>query len=144
MLVGGEMDASIDFLEFRPSKIAAALVISCSGDMQTVVIDKAISSFTSVQKGRVLKCVELMKDLSFINGVATVAAQHSSASSFIVPQSPIGVLDETVVSLSYKSDKITVDPYTNSSHSSLNIKKEKTRRRRRQRRQRQQQQSFPT
>ncbi|KAE8696003.1 Cyclin-D2-1 [Hibiscus syriacus] len=96
----------IDFLEFRPSEIAAAVAISVSGEMQTA-IDKAISSFTFVQKGRVLKCVELMKDLSFINGAAPVATQHpSAAASSTVPQSPIGVLDAAACQ-SYKSDEIT-------------------------------------
>ncbi|KAK8606965.1 hypothetical protein V6N13_052717 [Hibiscus sabdariffa] len=114
----------IDFLEFRPSEIAAAVAISGSGDMQTVAIDKAISSFTSVQKGRVLKCVELMKEMPFINGAAAVATQHSSASSPTVPQSPIGVLD-AAASLSYKSDEITVGSYANSSHSSPGIKRRK-------------------
>ncbi|KAE8704934.1 Cyclin-D4-1 [Hibiscus syriacus] len=112
----------IDFLEFRPSEIAAAVAISVSGDMQTVAIDKAISSFTYVEKGRVLKCVELMKKL-FINGAATAAVttqQRSSASS-TVPQSPIGVLDAASC-MSYKSGEITVDP-------NANLSKEETRQR---------------
>ncbi|MBA0717479.1 hypothetical protein Golax_005293 [Gossypium laxum] len=94
----------IDFLEFRPSEIAAAMAIS----------------------GRVLKCVELMKDLTFINGdaakTANVATQHSSVST--VPQSPIGVLDAAAC-LSYKSDEITVGSCANSSHSSPDIKRRK-------------------
>ncbi|KAE8701142.1 Cyclin-D4-1 [Hibiscus syriacus] len=115
----------IDFLEFRPSEIAAAVAISVSGEMQTVAIDKAISSFTFVQKGRVLKCVELMKDLSFINGAAAVATRHSSAAaSSTVPQSPIGVLDAAACQ-SYKSDEITVGSSANSSHSSPDIKRRK-------------------
>lgn len=44
------MDAGIDFLEFRPSEIAAAIAISVSGDMQTLSIDEAVSSFTFVGK----------------------------------------------------------------------------------------------
>ncbi|XVF17332.1 hypothetical protein REPUB_Repub10bG0111600 [Reevesia pubescens] len=40
----------IDFLEFRPSEIAAAVAISVSGEMQTLAIDKAISSFIFVEK----------------------------------------------------------------------------------------------
>ncbi|KAE8671507.1 6-phosphofructokinase 5 [Hibiscus syriacus] len=111
----GEMDAGIDFLEFRPSEIAAAVAISVSGYMQTVAIDKAISSFTFVEKGRVLKCVELVKNLSFINGAAAAVTtqQHSSASS-TMPQSPIGVLDAASC-LSYKSEEITVGSNANSS-----------------------------
>ncbi|KAE8704068.1 Cyclin-D4-1 [Hibiscus syriacus] len=85
----------IDFLKFRPSEIAAAVAISVLGEMQTEAIDKAISSFTFVQKGRVLKCVEMMKDLSFINGAVAVETLHSSAAaSSTVPQSPIGVMPE--------------------------------------------------
>ncbi|TYH38232.1 hypothetical protein ES332_D12G097000v1 [Gossypium tomentosum] len=116
----------IDFLEFRPSEIAAAMAISVSGDMQTLSIDKAVSSFAFVGKGRVLKCVELMKDLTFINGdaakTANVATQHSSV--FTVPQSPIGVLDAAAC-LSYKSDEIAVGSCANSSHSSPDIKRRK-------------------
>ncbi|PPR95130.1 hypothetical protein GOBAR_AA25539 [Gossypium barbadense] len=116
---------SIDFLEFRPSEIAAAIAISVSGDMQTLSIDKAVSSFAFVGKGRVLKCVELMKDLTFINGAAAktanVATQHSAST---VPQSPIGVLDAAAC-LSYKSDEITVGSCANSSHSSPDIRRRK-------------------
>ncbi|XWS33384.1 hypothetical protein CRYUN_Cryun22dG0077500 [Craigia yunnanensis] len=113
----------IDFLEFRPSEIAAAVAISVSGEMQTLAIDKAISSFIFVEKGRVLKCVELMKDLSLINGSATANANVATASSSSLPQSPIGVLDAAC--LSYKSDEITVGSFSNSSHSSPGIERRK-------------------
>ncbi|XP_022740205.1 cyclin-D4-1 [Durio zibethinus] len=116
----------IDFLEFRPSEIAAAVAISVLGEMQTLAIEKAISSFIFVEKGKVLKCVELMKDLSLINGSAATAnanvATHPSAS--YVPQSPIGVLDAAAC-LSYKSDEITVGSCANSSHSRPDIKRRK-------------------
>ncbi|GMI68703.1 hypothetical protein HRI_000539600 [Hibiscus trionum] len=114
----------IDFLEFRPSEIAAAVAISVSGDMQTVAIDKAISCFTFVEKGRVFKCVELMKNLSFINGAAAMATQQHTSASSTVPQSPIGVLDAAAC-LSYKSDEITIGSNVNSSHSSPDIKRRK-------------------
>lgn len=39
----GELNAGIDFLEFRPSEIAAAVAISIAGETQTVDIEKAIS-----------------------------------------------------------------------------------------------------
>ncbi|KAH1082604.1 hypothetical protein J1N35_022365 [Gossypium stocksii] len=115
----------IDFLEFRPSEIAAAVAISVSGGMQTLALDKAIPSFISVEKGRVLKCVEVMKDL-LIKGPAKVNADvgRLSASS-AVPQSPIGVLDAATC-LSCKSDEIKVVPCANSSHSSTpDIKRRK-------------------
>ncbi|XP_022773885.1 cyclin-D4-1-like [Durio zibethinus] len=115
----------IDFLEFRPSEIAAAVAIFVSREMQTLPIDKAISSFVFAEKGRVLKCVELMKDLSLINGSATATANANVAtpSASSLPQSPIGVLDAAC--LSYKSDEITVGSCANSSHSSPDIKRRK-------------------
>ncbi|XP_022752041.1 cyclin-D4-2-like [Durio zibethinus] len=113
----------IDFLEFRPSEIAAAVAISVSGEIQTLAIDEAISSFIFVEKGRVLKCVELMKDLSLINGSATANANVATPSASSMPQSPIGVLDAAC--LSYKSDEITVGLCANSSHSSPDIKRRK-------------------
>ncbi|KAF4350417.1 hypothetical protein CsatB_023927 [Cannabis sativa] len=116
----------IDFLEFKPSEIAAAVAISVSGEVKAVDIDRAISSFTLVQKGRVLKCLELIKDLSLIsrcttNGVVSGSASVPSSSSLSsVPQSPVGVLDAATC-LSYKSDELTtvVSYAKNSSHTSL-------------------------
>ncbi|TXG60110.1 hypothetical protein EZV62_014683 [Acer yangbiense] len=101
----------IDFLEFKPSEIAAAVAISVSGDMQPQDIDKAMS-LIHVEKERAMKCVELIKDLSLMNGCANVAANGSTTSSS-VPQSPDGVLDAAC--LSYKSEDITVGSCANSS-----------------------------
>ncbi|CAL9001816.1 unnamed protein product [Prunus brigantina] len=109
----------IDFLEFRPSEIAAAVAICISGETQAVDIDKAISCFMHVDKVRVLKCLELMKDLSLISG----SANRGSASASSVPQSPVGVLDAAC--LSYKSDEFTVGSCANSSHKSPDIKRRK-------------------
>lgn len=44
------LNAGIDFLEFRPSEIAAAVAISISGELQPEDIDGAISCFTHVEK----------------------------------------------------------------------------------------------
>ncbi|XP_057491043.1 cyclin-D4-1-like [Actinidia eriantha] len=107
----------IDFLEFRPSEIAAAVAISVSVEMQAVGIHKAGSSFIHVEKVRVLKCLELIQDLALISGTSNVA----SASS--VPQSPIGVLDAAC--LSYKTDELTVGSCANSSHSIPDTKRRK-------------------
>ncbi|GAB4844924.1 hypothetical protein Ancab_038315 [Ancistrocladus abbreviatus] len=82
----------IDLLEFRPSEIAAAVALSVTGEIQTVDRGKTISILSDhVLEERLLKCVELIQDLSSVN-----AAFQS------VPQSPIGVLDAAC--LSYKSD----------------------------------------
>ncbi|PQQ10189.1 cyclin-D2-1 [Prunus yedoensis var. nudiflora] len=71
-----------------------------------------------ISKVRVLKCLELIKDLSLISGSAN---RGSAASS--VPQSPVGVLDAAC--LSYKSDEFTVGSCANSSHRSPDIKRRK-------------------
>lgn len=100
----------IDFLEFRPSEIAAAVAISLLKESQAKEIDKAMVDFLIVEKGRVLKCVELIRDLSLINVAASKVP--------FVPQSPVGVLDAGC--LSFKSDELTVGSCPNSSHNSSN------------------------
>ncbi|KAA8546743.1 hypothetical protein F0562_003172 [Nyssa sinensis] len=95
----------IDFLEFRPSEIAGAVAMSVSGEIQASNIDKAMSCFIHVEKGRVLKCLELIQDLTLISGSDNVGG----ASVPSVPQSPVGVLDAAC--LSYKSDAITVKSF---------------------------------
>ncbi|KAL2347387.1 hypothetical protein Fmac_001387 [Flemingia macrophylla] len=103
----------IDFLEFRPSEIAAAVAISVLRESQAKEIDKAIADFLFVEKGRVLKCVELIRDLSVINVAASLGIKVP-----FVPQSPVGVLDTGC--LSYKSDELTVGSCPNSSQNSPN------------------------
>ncbi|KAI3758313.1 hypothetical protein L6452_05872 [Arctium lappa] len=72
----------IQFLEFRPSEIAAAVATYVVGSTQ-------ISSL--VQKDRVLKCVELLK------GGCTMSLMSGT-----MPKSPIGVLEAAC--FSYKTD----------------------------------------
>lgn len=83
----------IDLLEFRPSEIAAAVAISALLENQTLDLESAISHLAPyiVQKERMLKCMELMKD-----GSGCIKAGIGSVSS--VPQSPIGVLDAACLS----------------------------------------------
>lgn len=46
MVVGWELNADIDYLEFRPSEIAAAVVIAVAGENQTLNDpEKAINMF---------------------------------------------------------------------------------------------------
>ncbi|KAJ4840229.1 hypothetical protein Tsubulata_007514 [Turnera subulata] len=99
----------IDFLEFRPSEIAAAVAISMSKEAQAAgSIDKAMPCFIDVliEKDRVSKCIELIKDLSVSSGATSVPPSF-------VPQSPDGVLDASC--LSYKSDDKTAGSSANSS-----------------------------
>ncbi|KAL5755312.1 hypothetical protein ACOSP7_023532 [Xanthoceras sorbifolium] len=112
----------IDFLEFKPSEIAAAVAISVSGNIQAQEINKAMS-LIHVEKERAMKCVELIKDLSLMSGCANLANASTTSS---VPQSPDGVLDAAC--LSYKTEDITVvGSCANSSHNiiSSDIKRRK-------------------
>ncbi|KAF9620730.1 hypothetical protein IFM89_014251 [Coptis chinensis] len=92
----------IEFLEYKPSEVAAAVTLSVLGESQIVNFDKAVSCFIQlVQKERVLKCLKLVQGFSPISGSVYVAcAFHPST-----PQSPIGVLDASC--LSYKSEELT-------------------------------------
>ncbi|GAB2216868.1 hypothetical protein Droror1_Dr00000015 [Drosera rotundifolia] len=103
----------IDFLEFKPSEIAAAVVVSVTGEGRTVDYEKAISCLsTYVEKERLIMCFELIHDHTLVNGSLKVP----SSSSLSVPQSPIGVLDASC--LSYKSDDTPSRSVTNSVHNS--------------------------
>lgn len=109
----------IDFLEFKPSEISAAVAMCVSGEIQALDTDKAMSVFRHVEKVRVLKCLELIQDLKLISEATNVA----SGSAPSVPQSPVGVLDAAC--LSYKSDERTVGSCPNSSHTSPDNKRRK-------------------
>ncbi|KAK1302631.1 Cyclin-D4-1 [Acorus calamus] len=90
----------IDFLEYRPSEVAAAVAVSVTRETQVVDMNMALSNCIHIEKERVLRCCGLMKDMGLIKSGSGIA---SSAS---VPQSPIGVLDASAC-LSYKSDEST-------------------------------------
>ncbi|KAI3685768.1 hypothetical protein L6452_35026 [Arctium lappa] len=82
----------IDFLEFRPSEVAAAVAIFVVG----IGVEKPETSaiFQHANKERVLKCVEMMRKgctMGFGSGTMTS-----------LPESPIGVLEAAI--LSYKTD----------------------------------------
>ncbi|KAJ8771535.1 hypothetical protein K2173_026712 [Erythroxylum novogranatense] len=105
------ISSRIDFLEFRPSEIAAAVAIAVVMENRTVDVEQALSRLPGgVEKERVVKCIKLIGDLPLING----NAKSTSASLSSVPQSPIGVLDAAAC-LSYKSDDTTVGSCVNSS-----------------------------
>ncbi|KAI4307467.1 hypothetical protein L6164_030650 [Bauhinia variegata] len=109
----------MDFMEFMPSEIAAAVAISVVGETQTVNTEKAVSVLIHlVEKERVLKCIKLIRELSSRSGYAT-----SASSVLSVPQSPIGVLDAAC--FSYKSDETNGGSCANSSHNSPDAKRRK-------------------
>ncbi|XP_038883179.1 cyclin-D4-1-like [Benincasa hispida] len=93
----------IDFLEFKPSEIALAVAISISGEFQAPDMNKAILSFPYMEKERVMKCIELIRDLSLINNVYGNELDGNVVGGS-VPQSPVGVLDAAC--LSYKTEEL--------------------------------------
>lgn len=104
----------INFLEFKPSVIAAAVAISFAVKTETLDSEKALSALVQhVQKDKVMKCVELIQALSLASDFVKVPIASSIPS---VPQSPIGVLDAAC--LSYTSDGSGVESRSNSSHNS--------------------------
>ncbi|KAK7372970.1 hypothetical protein VNO80_06363 [Phaseolus coccineus] len=103
----------IDFIEFRPSEIAAAVAISVVGEGQTVHTEKASSDLIQpVGKESVLKCVKMIQELSSHSGSAKDAIPSVSVPS--VPESPIRVLSNAC--FSYKSEDPNAAPCANSSH----------------------------
>lgn len=56
----------IDFLEFSPSEIAAAVAMSVS--VQATGMNVALPSFLGVDKEKVIKCLKLIQNLTNING----------------------------------------------------------------------------
>ncbi|GJU88686.1 cyclin, C-terminal domain-containing protein, partial [Tanacetum coccineum] len=88
----------IDFLEFRPSEIAAGVAIYVVGKTQMCAL------FQHVQKERILKCVELVNELSG----CTKNIKNGSGTG---PHSPIGVLEAACLSYN-KSDDSGIESKT--------------------------------
>ncbi|KAK7351562.1 hypothetical protein VNO77_11115 [Canavalia gladiata] len=110
----------IDFLEFKPSEIAAAVAMYVMGETQTLDTVNTISVLIQhVEKERLLKCVKMIQELSS----NSTSAKDSSASVPCVPQSPIGVLN--ALCFSYKSDDTNADSCANSSHNGPDAKRRK-------------------
>ncbi|GAB2290741.1 hypothetical protein Dimus_025014 [Dionaea muscipula] len=103
----------IDFLEFRPSEIAAAVAIYVTRENHTADTEAAISRLSGhVEKGRLLMCLELIHDSSLVNGLI----KFPTSSSQSVPPSPIGVLDAACHS--YKSNVTPAESCAHSIHNS--------------------------
>ncbi|KAL9160763.1 hypothetical protein ABFS82_08G221900 [Erythranthe guttata] len=113
----------IEFLEFRPSEIAAAVAVHVvSGETQQEI--GILDSFVGIDKGRVVKCYELIKEMGSKN-----ITTSNYLNSRIEPDSPNGVLEAGVcLSCNNKSDEIrTVEscPTSSSSHTTPNNKRRK-------------------
>ncbi|KAL8549218.1 hypothetical protein ACS0TY_008171 [Phlomoides rotata] len=108
----------IDFLEFKASEIAAAVALYVSGEIHTMDVDKALPG-SIVDKDRVVKGLELIKDLMSIGGMKVVATNTKLPTGANVgdtlaalPYSPNGVLD-VVACLSKSIDERTTPIETN-------------------------------
>ncbi|CAF2114239.1 unnamed protein product [Brassica napus] len=111
---------AIEFLDFRPSEIAAAAAVSVtiSGEVNCIDDEKTMSNLTCVkQQERVKVCLNLMRNLTGedVTG-ATLSSRQPRLAARVVPVIPIGVLEATC--LSCRSDERTVESCTNSSQSS--------------------------
>ncbi|KAL1536756.1 cyclin-D4-1-like [Salvia divinorum] len=117
----------IDFLEFKPAEIAAAVAMCVSGEMQAMDIDKALSCLIGVDKGRVVKCLKMIEECkSSMRGATSASATTAAAMAAmanVAPRSPNGVLDAAC--LSYKTHEPTVGSCPTSSHTSPVTKRRK-------------------
>ncbi|XP_024014322.1 cyclin-D2-1 [Eutrema salsugineum] len=110
---------AIEFLDFRPSEIAAAAAVSVSisGEIKCIDDEKAMSNLTYVKQERVERCLNLMRNLTEESVPGTrLSPEQPRLVARVVPESPVGVLEATC--LSYKSEERTVESCTNSSQSS--------------------------
>ncbi|KAE9597965.1 putative cyclin [Lupinus albus] len=114
MLSITKSNAGIDFLEFKSSEIAAAVAISVTRELEAKEIHKALSSLVMVKEERVLKCLEVMRDLSLV--------KISGNLTPFVSESPVCVLDGACTSS--KTDKLTIGSSSNSSNLTPNTEKQ--------------------
>ncbi|KAL5177484.1 Cyclin-D4-1 [Glycine soja] len=93
-------------------QLLAVACLSIAAKMEEIKVPPCVDL-----QERILKCLELIKDLSLIQDSANLGTNLAS----FVPQSPIGVLDAAC--LSSISDELTVGSYTDSSLNTPNSKR---------------------
>ncbi|CAL5197212.1 unnamed protein product [Lathyrus oleraceus] len=114
----------IDFLEFRPSEVGAAIAIFVSKELETSEIDDVLTRFSVVEKDKVLKCIEVMQSLTWMEFSTDL---NRSRMETFAAESPNGVLD-CAMCLSSKSDETTRDELEaiSSPESSITSKRHKS------------------
>ncbi|CAL9190133.1 unnamed protein product [Musa hybrid cultivar] len=110
-----------DFLEFRPSEIAAAAALSALKETQNSGIDKSLTSCIHVDTERVLRCHQVIQEMTLMKN--RTYSDNNSPSVSTVTKSPIGVLDAGVAS--YESDDTTAGSHADCHHSSPATKRRK-------------------
>ncbi|XP_026438243.1 cyclin-D3-1-like [Papaver somniferum] len=83
-----EMILGTEFLNFKPSEIAAAIAIYVSSG-GTLAVDYASTISCFIQHDKLLKCLEMIQEMQ----LECVFLQNESSSLSSVTQSPNGVLD---------------------------------------------------
>ncbi|RCV08452.1 hypothetical protein SETIT_1G327700v2 [Setaria italica] len=114
-----------EFVVFRPSEIAASVALAAIGECRSSVIERAATSCKYLDKERVLRCHEMIKEKITMGSIILKSAGSSISS---VPQSPIGVLDAAAC-LSQQSDDATVGSPATCYHSSSTSKRRRITRR---------------
>ncbi|XP_010444529.1 PREDICTED: cyclin-D4-1-like isoform X1 [Camelina sativa] len=91
-------EKGIDFLEFRPSEVAAAVALSVSGELHTVHFDNSSFSplFSLLQKEKVKEIGEMIE----------------SDGSGLCSQTPNGVLEVSACCFSFKAHDSSSSPHT--------------------------------
>eukprot|EP01018_Ginkgo_biloba_P005753 Gb_37608 [translate_table: standard] len=101
----------IDFLDHRPSAIAAAAVMCASEEVTPLLAfdyKKALSCCVTVDKERIYRSYNVMQEL-LIDRLWT--SKKRSSASLSTPQSPVGVLDAACLSCNSES---TIGSFTSS------------------------------
>ncbi|KAK4480137.1 hypothetical protein RD792_013195 [Penstemon davidsonii] len=97
----------IQFLEFWPSEIAAAMATYVSNEIQAIDIDNVASTFMGVEKENVVKCFELIQDLlsssssssSSSGSISSIITTTGNATSSSVSSGDcVGAIDGTYIS----------------------------------------------
>ncbi|KAK3128725.1 hypothetical protein QOZ80_6BG0465610 [Eleusine coracana subsp. coracana] len=79
-----------EFLVFRPSEVAASAALMALGKHENSELESVVTCCTHLRKERVLRCYEVLQENNFM---ANTTPRLAGSSVFVVPHSPIGVLD---------------------------------------------------
>ncbi|WOK97654.1 cyclin-D4-1-like [Canna indica] len=110
----------IDFLGFKPSEIAAAVALSALNVTQVLDTDNALACCIHVDKERVLRCHEVIQEMTLMK---KKAHKQTSPSVSAVSKSPNGILDAAC--MSSETDGATVGSHAYWHASSPAAKKRK-------------------
>ncbi|KAL6606890.1 hypothetical protein ACP70R_042543 [Stipagrostis hirtigluma subsp. patula] len=79
-----------EFLDFRPSEIAASVALVTLGKHENSVLESVATCCKHLKKERVLGCYQVIQDNI---AMGNIVLKSAGSSVFTVPHSPMGVLD---------------------------------------------------